>query len=180
MRITISSSACENIDEIYLKESEKLTDYLAENGCDLNWGSGSVSIMGICYKSFNKYNRKIYGYTTPKYFFDIDNLPNAQHEKFPDTLALKRKFLKDADLYICLPGGIGSMSEFLAFLEEVRSNDDKTPIVIYNINNHFGKTLEMIDDLIERKFNSTSVYNYFKVVNNLDEFKKYFNEIKRV
>ena len=39
---------------------------------------------------------------------------------------------------------------------------------------------EVIKDLIDRKFNSTSVYDYFKVINNLDEFKEYFEQIKRV
>lgn len=179
MRVTISSTISENIDSEYIEESKKLLEFLATNGCDLNWGSGSVSIMGACYDVFNKYNRKIYGYVTPKYFFDIENLPNAEHKKYPDTLALKRDFLKDADLYISLPGGIGTISEFFSFLEEARSNDDKTPIVLYNINNHFEKTMELIDDLVERKFNSTNVYNSFKLINSLDEFKEYFNSLNK-
>ena len=179
MRVTISASASENIDKIYYEEAEKLCEYLAGEGCDLNWGSGSSSLMGVCYDVFEKYNRKMYGYVTQKYFYDIANLPSATHTKFEDTLDLKRSFFLDADLYICLPGGLGSISEFLAFLEEARSNDNPTPIVIYNINNHFKKTIELLDDLVDRNFNSESVYKYFKMINSLDEFKDYFNQIKK-
>lgn len=175
MRVTISASASETIDKIYIDESEKLLEFLASNGCDLNWGSGSISIMGSCYNIFNKYNRKMYGYTTPKYFDDIENLPNAKHTKFTDTIALKRSFFLDADLYICLPGGLGSISEFFSFLEESRSNDNPTPIVLYNINNHFGKVMELLDDLVKRNFNGLSIYNYFKLINSLEEFEDYYN-----
>lgn len=180
MRVTISCAASEKIDSIYLTESEKLLDYLAKNGCDLNWGSGSISIMGLCYDVFNKYHRKIYGYTTPKYFDDLKNLPNAIHTKFKDTLELKRSFFLDADLYICLPGGLGSISEFLSFLEEARSNDNPTPIVLYNINHHFDKTIEMLQDLEKRNFNGSSLFNYFKVINSLEEFTEFFNDKKDV
>ena len=179
MRITISSTISDNIDKEYIEESKKLLEFLASNGCDLNWGSGSTGIMGACYDVFDKYNRKIYGYVTPKYFYEIDNLPNADHKKYDDTLALKREFFKDADLYINLPGGVGTISEFFSFLEEKRSNDDPTPIVLYNINNHFGKTMELIDDLVERKFNSTNIYNDFKLINSLEEFKEYFDTLKK-
>ena len=89
MRVTISSSSNESIDDIYKVESLKLIEYLAQKGCDLNWGSGSISIMGLCYDGFSKYNRNIYGYTTKKYQDDIENLPKAKHTVYDDTFDLK-------------------------------------------------------------------------------------------
>ena len=49
MRVTISSSSNDLINEEYKESARKVCDFLASNGCDLNWGSGSSSIMGICY-----------------------------------------------------------------------------------------------------------------------------------
>lgn len=172
MRVTISSSSRDEIDQIYKDEAIKVCEYLASNGWDLNWGSGSSGLMGICYDVFNKYNRNIYGYVTQKYFYDIENLPNATHTKYPDTLALKRDFFLDADLYICLPGGLGSISEVIAYIEEARSNDSTTPIIMYNIDHHFDSTVALFDDLIKRHFNNESLHSYYKVVNNVDELKE--------
>ena len=180
MRVTISASNNEQIDKIYITESEKLADYLARKGCELNWGSGSLSVMKACYDSFVKYDRNIYGYVTSKYLFELERLPKAQHREFKDTLELKRSFFFDSDLYIALPGGLGTISELIAFIEEARSNDALIPIIIYNVNHHFDSTLALFKDLEERKFNSSSIYNYFKVIDNLEDFKKYFEENFRV
>jgi hypothetical protein len=179
MRVTVSSSSSELIDELYIEESRKLLQFLAENKCDLNWGSGSSSIMGASYDEFSRLNRPIFGYTTKKYADDINNLPNAKHKILDNTYDLKRDIYNDADLVICLPGGTGTISEFFSYVEEARSNDNPRPIVIYNINHHFDSTITLINDLVERKFNSDSIYNYFISINNLDEFKEYFNKINK-
>ena len=180
MRVTISSSSNESIDDIYKVESLKLIEYLAQKGCDLNWGSGSISIMGLCYDGFSKYNRNIYGYTTKKYQDDIENLPNAKHTVYDDTFDLKKYIYNDADLIICLPGGTGTVSEFFAYLEESRSNDNPKDIILYNVNHQFDSTIALIDYLVSNKFNSSSIYNYFKVVNSFEEFTEYFETKIRV
>ena len=179
MRITISSSSNDLIEEKYIKSATKVCDYLASLGFDLNWGSGSSSIMGICYNIFNKYKRKIYGYTTPKYISDIDNLPDAKHIIYETTFALKTNIFNDADIVLILPGGTGSISEFFSYLEEIRSNDINKPLILYNENHHFDTTLSLIDDLIKRNFNSNTIYNYFKVANTFDEFKSIIGELNK-
>ena len=178
MRVTISSSSNDAIDNKYKESAIKVCDYLAENGWDLNWGSGSISIMGICYDEFSKYNRNIYGYTSPKYADDIENLPNAKHGIYETTFDLKKNIFNDADLLLMLAGGTGTVSEFFAYLEEVRSNDINTPLVVYNENHHFDPTLALIDDLIARNFNRDNIYDYFKVANSFEEFKSIISEIK--
>ncbi len=179
MRVTISSSSNESISEEYKESAIKVCDFLANNGWDLNWGSGSISIMGICYDEFNKYGRKIYGYTSPKYVDDIENLPNAEHKIFDTTFDLKKNIFNDADLVIMLPGGTGTILEFCAYLEEIRSNDINKALILYNENHHFDSTVDLIDDLIQRNFNRNSIYDYFKIVNSFDEFKRIVNELSK-
>ena len=180
MRVTISSSSNDNIEEFYKKESLVLIEYLAQKGCKLNWGSGNSSIMGLCYEGFVKYDQNIYGYTTKKYADEIADLPKANHTIYEDTFDLKKHIFNDADLIICLPGGTGTISEFFAYLEESRSNDNPRDIVLYNVNHQYDSLINLIDNLIKEKFNSNSIYNYFKVINNLSEFKEYFEQRKRV
>ena len=178
MRITISSSSSTSIDEKYFDESRKVLEYLATNECDLNWGSADYSIMGLCYEVFSKYDRKIYGYTSEKYASDIERLPKATHTVYEDTFDLKKNIFTDADLVLILPGGTGSVSEFFAYLEEIRSNDKTTKLVLYNVDHQYDKIIDLINDMIDKGFNKQTIYDYFKIVNNFDEFKTYFEEIK--
>ena len=178
MRVTISSSQNDLIDDIYKENSKKVCEYLANSGWDLNWGSGTRSIMGICYDVFSSNNRDIKGYTSPKYVDELVDLPLAKHTTYDTTFDLKKHIFEDADLIIILPGGTGSISELFAYLEEIRSNDVDTPLIIYNEDHHFDSTIALIDDLVKRNFNSNSIYNYFTVPASFEEFVNIVEEIK--
>ena len=178
MKITICSSSNDIIDEKYKESSQHLLDYLVKiKNSELNWGSCSISIMGQCYNTFKENSKKINGYTTKKYEEDIRNLPNATHTICDTTFDLKKNIFNDADIIICLPGGTGTISEFFAYLEEIRSNDINKMLILYDENHHFDTTLKLIDDLIERNFNNKSIYNYFKIAHNIDELKKIIKNI---
>src|SRR5574344_807065 len=179
MKFTISSSSNDAIDEKYKESAQHLLDYLVTlDKAELNWGSCSISIMGLCYDTFKKANKPIHGYTTKKYADDIDNLPGADHQIFDTTYDLKKNILYDADVIICLAGGTGTISEFFAHLEEIRSNDANKLLVIYDENHHFDSTLALIEDLIKRHFNNSTIYNYFKVAHNTNEFENILKEAR--
>jgi len=177
MRFTISSSSNDAIDNEYKISAQHLLDYLVTlENAELNWGSCSISIMGLCYETFKKHNKKMYGYTSYKYVDDIKNLPEAEHKVFDTTYDLKKNILNDADIVICLAGGTGTISEFFGHLEEIRSNDANKLLIIYDENHHFDTTLALIKDLVDRKFNSESIYQYFKVAHNVEEFNNILKE----
>lgn len=177
MKITISSSSCEDIDNSYIEKSRILLNYLVNNlDVELLWGACSTSIMGLCYQIFKDNNKKIYGYTTKKYINDLDNLTYATHKIFDNTYDLKKNLFYDADIIICLPGGLGTISEFFSFLEEIRSNDVNKLLIIYDIDKHFSKTISLLDELIKHNFTSINVYNYFKIVDNIDDLSNILKE----
>ena len=177
MKFTICSSSRDLIDDCYKVSAQHLVDYLVTiDDAELNWGSCSVSIMGICYNTFLKHNKKINGYTTKKYISDLENLTGAHHQVFETTFDLKKNVFNDSDVIICLAGGTGTVSEFFSHLEEIRSNDIDKLLVVYDEDHHFDTTLKVIEDLIDRKFNDESIYNFFKVAHNVDEFKNILKE----
>ncbi len=177
MKFTICSSSNDSIDDKYKISAKNLLDYIITiPGAQLNWGSCSISIMGLCYDIFRKANLPVHGYTTSKYVDDINNLPEADHKIFDTTYDLKKNILYDGDVIIMLAGGTGTISEFFGHLEEIRSNDANKLLIVWNEDNSFDSTLDLIKDLVDRKFNNDSIYNYFKVANNIQEFKNILKE----
>lgn len=181
MKFTISSSAYASVGEEYLTSAQHLLDYLVTiENVELCWGSCSISIMGLCYDRFVQAGKPIHGYTTKKYEDDIANLPHADHQMFDTTYDLKKNIFYDADVVICLAGGTGTISEFFGHLEEIRSNDVDKLLVIYDEDHHFDSTLALIDDLVKRDFNSSSIYDYFKVAHNVEEFAEVLKEAGKI
>lgn len=179
MKILISSSQNENIDDKYKESAHKITSFLADDKNTLVWGSGCRSIMGICYEEFAKKDCEILGYTTKKYVDEIELLPKAKHTVMEDTFDLKKVLFNESDMVLVLPGGTGTVSELFTYLEEVRSNDVNKTLVVFDEYGHFSKVLEVIEDLIVRKFNSNSIYDYLHIAHNLDEFKTIYDKCKK-
>ena len=100
-------------------------------------------------------------------------------EEFEILNRIEKNIFNDADLVVLLPGGTGTISEFFAYLEEVRSNDINKTLILYNEDHHFDSTINLIEDLVKRSFNSDSIYNYFKVVNSFEEFKNIIDEYNK-
>ena len=177
MKITICSSSSEAIDNKYLETAKQICNYLVTiKDIELNWGSCSAGVMGICYEIFKNANKTINGYTTNKYVGDIINLPAAKHKILDTTYDLKKEILYNADIILCLDGGIGTVSEFFSHLEEIRSNDANKLLILYNEHNTFDDILTLINKLIDNKFNKPNIYNYFKVARNLEELKNIIKE----
>ena len=176
MKILISSSQNENIDDKYKESAHRITSFLAEQGNTLVWGSGCRSIMGICYEEFAKKDCEILGYTTKKYVDEIELLPKAKHTVMEDTFDLKKVLFNEADMVLVLPGGTGTVSELFTYLEEVRSNDVDKTLVVFDEYGHFSKVMEVIEDLIVRRFNSNSIYDFLHITHNLDEFKTVYDK----
>ena len=174
MRVTICGSSSNLIADDYKKCTKDICSFLAENNCDLNCGSSSSSMMGICYDVFAKNQRNIYGYTTEKYVSDLDNLSFAKHQIFANTFDMKKQMFNDADFIVVLPGGIGTISELLSYIEEIRSNDINKSIILYNYKNHYDLIIKLIDELISQNFNTQNIWEYIKVVNNIMDFKNVF------
>lgn len=179
MKVAICTSQATDIDNKYIESSKEVIKYLAENDFDLNWGGVGYSIMGICYDEFSKNNRNMKAYKTPKYLDDLKDIQKASHEVFDTTFDLKKNLFYESKVIVMLPGGIGSISEFFSYLEEIRSNDADVKLIIYNESHHFDKMIELINDLIDRKFADKSIYYFFKIANNFNEFKEIIDEIKK-
>lgn len=171
MRVTICSSSSDLINKQYLECANEVCTFLAAHNYDLNWGDASSSMMGACYHIFAQKNRNIFGYTTKKYKNDIKNMPFAKHKIFDTTFDMKKELFNAADLIVILPGGIGTISEFFSYLEEVRSNDVSKNIILYNYNGHYDLIVKLLDDLVLNCFNDKNICNLIKVVNNIEDFK---------
>ncbi len=178
MNVLIISSANENINNYYKDIANKISSFLAQNNCDLIFGSSSKSMMGECYKSFIKNKRKVYAFTNEEYAECLKDLSDAEHCVVTTTFDLKKVMYQKADCIICLAGGIGTLSELLAFIEENRSNNKKIPIIIYDETEYYDYLLIQLGKMNEFGFVNNNIFSSFKLISNFEKFQNEFHKIK--
>ena len=67
MNICIYGAASDNIDEIYIDETEKIGELMAKKGHSLVFGGGNTGVMGAAARGVHRGNGRIIG-AAPKYF----------------------------------------------------------------------------------------------------------------
>lgn len=178
MKVLILSSSREDIDPYYTSIARSVANFLASNECDLVFGGASYSMMGICYDEFRKKGRNISAYTTPQYIDDLKNLEAAKHYVCDTTFEMKQRMFENSDMIVCLPGGPGTLSELLAYIEEKRSNNKDIPIIIYDENGYYNKLGEIFNNFINNKFVDKSIYEMFEIARNHDDFEFIYSKYR--
>ena len=173
MNVAILSSSSKEIDNYYLSIARIVAGSLADTNFDLVFGGCSASMMGVCYQEFASKGRNIYSFTTEKYANDIIKLPLAKHYIRQTTFDLKKSIFENSDLIVALAGGIGTLSEVLAFVEENRSNDKNVPIIIYDENNYYKFLLEELGLMQNEYFLNEDISKWLTIIHNYDEWNKY-------
>jgi len=168
MKIAFFCSARENMR---LKYEEKVIELLISLDREIPfthvvYGGGEMGVMGTVYNFFK--DKKI---------IESHNLEKWRFEKNPDenlyTSILKRQkmLLLSSDVYIILPGGIGTLSEFFdaILLNEVEHKNK--PIIVYNCDGYYNTLLDLIEDMIEKK--SANDHKFLCFSSDIKDIKDY-------
>lgn len=178
MNIFVAGSACNEISEKYLKESEKILNEIFKEEYNLVFGTCENGIMGKAYKVAKNNNKNIIAICTKNNEDNLENIDLSVKMLEENVVLRTNKILEISDIALILPGGIGTLLELFAALDIKRSNEINLPIIIYNIDGFFNNLIEYFNKLIYEKFAKSSVKNIFEVYNQKDEIIKRLKEIK--
>ncbi|MGN0005338.1 MAG: TIGR00730 family Rossman fold protein [Candidatus Gastranaerophilaceae bacterium] len=171
MNICIFGAASESIPKAFKEEAEKICERLGNTGHNLIFGAGSTGIMGACARGFAKTPAKIYGYM-PEHIVDLDIEPTfeACDSLCITTTLNKRKELmeEDAQAYIIMPGGIGTMDEFFEVLTLKGLGLENKPIIIYNIQGYYNNIISFLENCVA----NVPVNSLYSVVDNYEDLVK--------
>ena len=85
------------------------------------------------------------------------------------TFERTAKIYENSDVILFLNGGVGTVSEFYAFLENKLETQDNKALIIYNGNGNFNYLLEDLEKRKEEGLLDNNYNSYFDIANNLEE-----------
>jgi len=152
-KICIFCGSSMGFDPIYKEKAAELGQVLADNGCELLYGGGSVGLMKIVADVMMKRHRRVIG-TITQHLLDMRvGHPEIDELIVVETMAERKKILEDmADGFIALPGGIGTMDEFFEayVLSQLRVFDK--PVALFNVNGYYDGIVSFINHVAEEGF----------------------------
>ena len=168
MKIAVCCSSSNDIDKRYLESSKTLLEKIFERENDLVFGATNNGIMGLAYKTAKKYNRNIIGIAPEAYKEDLDIIECDIEMLTPNINERTEGLINNSDVLLFLPGGVGTLYEFVSAIELKRGKEFDKPIIIYNETSFFDEILKMLDEIYEKRFTSLKVKESYKVVNDCE------------
>ena len=152
-KICIFCGSSMGFNPIYKEKAAELGHVLADEGCHLLYGGGSVGLMKIIADEMMERHCKVTG-TITQHLLDMRvGHPEISELIVVETMAERKKILEDmADGFIAMPGGIGTMDEFFEayVLSQLRVFDK--PVALFNVNGYYDGLIQFIQHIADEGF----------------------------
>ena len=145
-KICVFCGSSMGYDPIYRAKAIELGKVLAKHQCELLYGGGSVGLMKVIADVMLDNHCKVTG-TITQHLMDMHvGYDKIDEMVVVETMAERKKLLEDqADGFIVMPGGLGSMDEFFEVfvLSQLRVFDK--PVALYNVNGFYDDIIHFIE-----------------------------------
>ena len=129
-----------------LEHTQLLAEALAARKNTLVYGGGRVGLMGILADGVLRNGGQVIG-VIPKKLADLEVAHTGLTElHLVDSMASRKdKMMEQADAFIALPGGLGTLDELFEALTCAQLNLHKKPVGIINTNGFYDQLLAFLD-----------------------------------
>lgn len=163
----------------YAAEARKVAQLLAQEGMGLVFGAGSIGIMGEVADEMLKAGSYVHG-VIPQFLYDRE-VALETCTKLTITVDMhtrKALMAEEADAFLILPGGIGTMDEFFEVLTWKQLGLHDKPIAIYNVDGVFSSLTQLLQDLIHKGFLGTQIMAAVRITDSFSGLQDYVRGIR--
>ena len=182
MKVCVFCSARTGANESFKDVAKRCGRLIGENGYEMVYGGSSRGLMGITAKEAAKHGARVMGVfpipLSPEdkelYFSEKKKLNSPiKYEtlniKMDEALFVnnmferKEKMFSISDVFITLPGGLGTIDEFFEIFTIKSLGWHKKEIILINTDGYWNKMINMIEHTINMRMASKSCLEFFKV-----------------
>ena len=140
-------------DESYKKFAKEVGEVLAVRKINLVYGGTYKGLIGVLANSAFEKGTHVTGVITERLKAKNQVHPNlSMIETFPTMQSRKARMIELADACIMMPGGIGTLEEFMEVWTLNQLGETSKPLGVLNIDNYFGNLIAFIEHMIAERF----------------------------
>jgi hypothetical protein len=154
MNICVYCSSSNHIDAMYPDAARALGCLLAERKHALVYGGGNVGLMGVLARTLHEAGGHVIG-VIPEKLKDKEGIAYGVADELivTETMRERKKIMYTrADGFAVLPGGYGTLEEFLEVLTLKQLDYHQRPIALVNTKGFFDPLLDFFEHLYAAQF----------------------------
>ncbi|OAY42975.1 cytokinin riboside 5'-monophosphate phosphoribohydrolase LOG7 [Manihot esculenta] len=169
----------------YQEAAIELGKELVEKRIDLVYGGGSVGLMGLVSQAVHDGGRHVLG-VVPKTLMPREIIGHTVGEVRAVSNMHQRKaeMARQADAFIALPGGYGTLEELLEVITWAQLGIHSKPVGLLNVDGFYNSLLSFIDKAVDEGFISPTARRIIvsaptakQLVRQLEEYEAEYDEV---
>lgn len=139
--------------DVYLRAADALGRHLAKSGIGIVYGGTHKGLMGALADAAIAEGGMVHGVITER-LRDKGHLHEqlSRHEILPTMKERKHRMMELADAFIALPGGIGTLEEFMEVWTLNQLGEFEKPAGLFNVDGYYEPFMGFIDHMISQAF----------------------------
>ena len=170
MNICIFCSANAQIAPVYFRLTAELGEWAAREGHTIVFGGVGLGLMEEVARATKDAGGRTIG-VVPR-IIERDGRMSEHVDvdiACEDLTDRKQLMLDQSDLFVALPGGIGTLDEIFTIAASATIGYHHKPVVLYNMEGSWDSLIALLDDLAARGMIRGAWRDIIHVVNSLDE-----------
>ncbi len=156
-------------DPRWMATAEAFGSLLAAGGLRLVYGGGAVGLMGACARAVVGAGGQVLG-VIPEFL----RLPEVAYEEAELVVVAsmherKATMFHEADAFVVLPGGIGTLEEAIELLSWSRLELHKKPVVFLDVGGFWRPLFELIDHTVRQGFTPPQFASAYSAVETVED-----------
>jgi len=170
MKICVFCSANEQIDPAFFTLTEELGKWAAENGHSIVYGGVNQGLMECVAKAAKENGGQTIG-IVPMMVERSGRTSDYVDVEIPcDNLSDRKQLMMDqADVFIALPGGIGTLDELFTVAASATIGYHQKPLILYNMKGFWDSLIALLDDLQTKGMIRGIWRDYIKTADSIEQ-----------
>lgn len=178
MKICLYGSGNRDTPKEFTDMGYELGSRIAQNNHSLVFGGGNNGMMGAVALGVFENGGHLTS-IAPEWIGEFDDEFKNCNECIKTESMDERKnlFLEKSDVFIIVPGGIGTLDEFFEVLTLKYLHRHSKKIILFNINHFYDKMVDMLEDMHNQGLIRPGALDIYDVANSIDEVFELIDKI---
>ena len=173
MKICVFCSANGQIDPDFFSAAEELGRWAAEKGHTIVYGGVNQGLMEAIGRAAHEAGALTIG-VIPTIVEKSGRRSDYVDIDIPcDNLSDRKQLMMDqADVFVALPGGIGTLDEIFTVAASATIGYHQKPVVLFNVKGFWNPLVQLLDNLKAQGMVRGDWQQYIRVANSLEELER--------
>ena len=173
MKICVFCSANGQIDPDFFSAAEELGRWAAEKGHTIVYGGVNQGLMEAIGRAAHEAGALTIG-VIPTIVEKSGRRSDYVDIDIPcDNLSDRKQLMMDqADVFVALPGGIGTLDEIFTVAASATIGYHQKPVVLFNVKGFWNPLVQLLDNLKAHGMVRGEWQQYIRIISSLEEFEE--------